>query len=99
MAKFVDEAIGLLGLPGSDKITGFEGIIDSVCFDLYGCVQLALRPTKTKEDGSLREAHWFDIHRINVGSGRVMTARDFTKIEHAPSDYAHGPAEKPTRRA
>ena len=27
MAKFVDETIGLLGFPGKDKVTGFEGVI------------------------------------------------------------------------
>jgi hypothetical protein len=99
MAKFVDEAIGLLGFPGKDKVTGFEGVVDSICFDLYGCVQVALKPQKLKDDGGIREGVWFDVHRIDVSSARVMKPRDFTRLEHAPTEYDHGPADKPTQRA
>ena len=34
----------LLGLKVKDKVTGFTGIITSVSFDLYGCIQVIITP-------------------------------------------------------
>jgi hypothetical protein len=57
----ITETIDLLGCKGKDKVTGYEGIISSVSFDLYGCVQLALTPPAKKGETELKHGHWFDI--------------------------------------
>jgi hypothetical protein len=36
MSNTYERHIELLGLKAKDRITGFSGVIDSVCFDLFG---------------------------------------------------------------
>ena len=95
----INESIALLGMPGEDRITGRKGVITSICFDLYGCVQVALTP-KAKEDGTLIEGVWVDIHRVEIGNDdtRVMSAPDFEANGSLPKTYDRGPAEKPAPR-
>jgi hypothetical protein len=42
--------LSLLGHRVKDRISGSTGVVDSICFDLYGCVQATinqeLMPTK-----------------------------------------------------
>lgn len=58
-----------LGIEGRDKITGFKGIITSVCYSLYGCHQYCIVPPADKE-GKLVEGKWFDDGRVDeVGIG------------------------------
>ncbi len=86
----VKEGLDLLGLKVKDKVTEVTGIADSVCFDLYGCVQVSIRP-KADEKGKLSDAHWFDIGRITVtGKKPVMDVPTF--------GLKKGPAEKPAPR-
>ena len=86
----VNDHLDLLGLKVSDIITGTEGIVDSVCFDLYGCVQAAIN-TGLDKDGKRMENHWFDVKRLRVLSGvPVMDRPDFGLPEA-------GPADKPAR--
>jgi len=33
----------MLGKEGFDVVTGFDGVITSVSFDLYGCVQAVVK--------------------------------------------------------
>ena len=42
----------LLGHKVEDKVTGFKGVVSSLSFDLYGCVQAVVTPAAS-EDGSL----------------------------------------------
>lgn len=82
--------IKILGHKAKDKITGYEGVVESISFDLYGCVQAALRPELDK-DGKFREGHWFDVKRLDILSKKpVMEVPDFSKLEI-------GAAEKPAR--
>ena len=91
----ITETLALLGRRAEDKVTGFEGVISSVCFDLYGCVQAALTPSK-KRDGNLGDGHWFDVQRLKVMPGKpVMTAPDFDAVAKTPAEHKSGPAEKP----
>ncbi len=93
----IQGTIDLLGKRGRDKITGIEGLVESVTFDLYGCVQLCLRQV-VKEDGKINDAMWMDVQRIEVqDSPRVMDVPDFTAAVTKPEDFSHGPAEKPNR--
>ena len=77
----------LLGYRVRDKVTGLEGVVTCICFDLYGCIQATLNPGVDKE-GKLREQAWFDVARLEVISKEpVMPPPDFA--------VEKGPAEKP----
>ncbi|MCK1536850.1 MULTISPECIES: hypothetical protein [unclassified Bradyrhizobium] len=72
----------LLGYEVKDVVTGITGICDSICFDLYGCIQAAVRPQGPNEKGEPKLAHWFNVKRlVAVGLIPVMTAPDFSKPE------------------
>lgn len=84
--------IKILGYEAKDKTTGFSGIITSVSFDLYGCVQAVLTPKAL--EGKILDGHWFDITRLEIIScERVMERPNFTKGYIA--EGRKGAAEKP----
>jgi hypothetical protein len=83
--------LNLLGLTVRDKITGVEGIVDSICFDLYGCVQASVRRGLDK-DGKVIDSHWYDVKRLDIKSTvHAMELPDFSLPEI-------GAADKPTQR-
>ena len=91
--------IDLLGKTYRDRVTGFVGVVSSISFDLYGCIQAALTPSVDK-DGKTRDGHWFDIHRLEpLGNDPVMPVPAFAQTPATfgakPETHAHGPAEKP----
>lgn len=103
--------IELLGLSAKDKVTGFKGVIDSVTFDLYGCIQASLRPPiddVRKEINEIGLTSWLTKPRNGNGNGRV----DVTRLEVSkeriidPPNFAEGyvaegykgPSDKPSRR-
>lgn len=91
----IADTVNLLGCKGKDKITGFEGVVSSVGFDLYGCVQVALAPPVDK-DGKLPSSIWFDVQRVDIKENeRVMEVPDFKAMARKPSEFKHGPADKP----
>ncbi len=91
----VDAHLDLLGKPGKDRITGLTGVISSISFDLYGCIQAALTPPVDK-DGKLPDGRWLDVNRIEVTSNtRVMPVPQWAPT---PQKHEHGPAEKPAPR-
>lgn len=80
----------LLGFRVCDRVTGIEGVATSVCYDLFGCIQVCLQPQGTKKD--TQESHdgrWYDLARLDIMGERVMVPPPFTRIDH-------GPADKPT---
>lgn len=84
----------LLGLKAKDKVTGFEGVISSVAFDLYGCVQFVLLPPVDKE-GKPKDGHWFDSNRVDLlGKKPVMVVPELKPL--ARRAETPGPADKPT---
>jgi hypothetical protein len=84
--------MSLLGMHVKDQITNLDGVVESVCFDLYGCVQASVRRTGIDKDGKLYEGYWFDVKRLVVKSTKpVMAVPDFELPEI-------GAADKPTRR-
>ena len=88
------ETVNYLGLRGKDKITGLEGVITSVCFDLYGCAQVALHPGLGK-DGKIMDTNWFDVIRVEVNEGdRVLAVPAAFQTDGDPTRYEKGPAEK-----
>lgn len=83
----------MLGRKGKDVVTGFSGIVSSLSFDLYGCVQAVLTPEVDKE-GKPKDGHWFDITRINItDKNPVMRLPDFAAGYVA--EGKKGCAEKP----
>ncbi len=50
MENQVNEHIKFLGLQVRDEVTGFSGVVTSMSFDLYGCIQAVVTP-KVKEGG------------------------------------------------
>jgi hypothetical protein len=87
----VNEALELLGHRVKDRVTNFSGVVTSVCFDLYGCVQAALQ-APVDEKGEALACHWYDVSRLDkLGDERVM---------EPPAQFAlnKGPAEKPAPR-
>lgn len=86
--------LGKLGFKVKDKVTGIEGVITSVSFDLYGCVQTIVVRGLDK-DGKKHESCWFDIARLELTSKKpVMVIPDF--IEGAVAEGRKGPTEKPS---
>jgi len=89
--------IDLLGYKAEDKITGFKGVIDSVCFDLYGCIQVSLKPPVDK-DGKIPDSFWFDVTRLKINTKvRIVKLPNF--YEGYVAEGKKGAADKPTMRA
>lgn len=71
------EAIELNGLKARDIITGIEGVVTCVSFDLYGCIQIVITPP-VKEGGQATEARWYDVCRVQIlDSHPVIPRPDF----------------------
>lgn len=76
MKKYMD----LLGLEARDVVTGYTGVITTVSFDLYGCVQVVVTP-KYKEGKDDIVGRWFDSKRLTVLSKKpVMEVPSFTSV-------------------
>jgi hypothetical protein len=89
----MQEHLNLLGMRVEDKVTGFAGVVVSISFDLYGCVQALVNPGKNP-DGKLGDQCWLDVARLTITSGGpVMDRPDFDVGQQA--DGKQGAAEKP----
>ena len=85
--------LNYLGYRVVDRVTGFSGVVSSVCFDLYGCIQVAVNPP-VNVDGKVQDSHWFDIRRLNIISEEpVMEQPNFQYGTQA--EGKQGPSEKP----
>lgn len=62
------EHMKLLGLPVRDSVTGFEGVVTSLSFDLYGCVQAIVTPPSNDKGDKIEDSRWFDTKRLKVRS-------------------------------
>lgn len=93
----LDDTFALLGHHMRDKVTGMIGVVTSVSFDLYGCVQATIHSGLDKE-GKPAEQYWFDVQRLeSTDKPRVMDPPDFGDMPAA--EYDNGPADKPAPRA
>jgi len=67
----------LLGMKVVDKVTEFKGVVATLTFDLYGCIQAGVTP-KAKSDGTIPDTRWFDVTRLEVkGKKPVMDLPDY----------------------
>lgn len=86
----------LLGHTVRDRVTGFSGVVSSVAFDLYGCVQAVVTPAVHIDDKGVQQTspgNWFDVKRLQLfNTEPVMQAPDFEQPEI-------GSADKPPRQA
>jgi len=83
----------LLGRKAKDLVTGFSGVISTISFDLYGCIQVVITPPVDK-DGKVKDGHYFDITRIKITDKKpVMALPDFSAGYTA--EGKKGCAEKP----
>ncbi len=91
----INEHMELLGLRVRDRVTGIEGVVTSVCFDLYGCIQAILNRGLDK-DGKPHESFWYDISRLEVtDDAPVMRRPDYNWTPPGVAAGAKGPAERP----
>lgn len=91
----LNEHLELLGLRVEDRVTGLKGVVCSVCFDLYGCIQAIVNPGQDGE-GKLRESLWFDVGRLRVLDNEpVMERPKFNWNAEAIAAGDKGPADRP----
>jgi len=56
----------LLGYEVKDKVSDFKGVVVSVSFDLYGCIQALVRPITLDNNNKIQSGSWLDISRLSV---------------------------------
>jgi hypothetical protein len=89
--------LDLLGMRVRDRVTGYTGVVASISFDLYGCVQAIVNPGLDK-DGKPMDSGWFDVGRLEVADPTpVMDRPSFDWTPEAIASGRKGPAEKPKR--
>jgi len=71
----IEKHLDLLGLEVEDKTTEFKGIVISICFDLYGCIQADVRPKKLDKDGKTCSGYWLDINRLKIVNKKPVMKR------------------------
>jgi len=95
----VVEALNLLGHTAEDRVTNLSGVITSISFDLYGCMQALVTPAVDK-DGSLPTSYWLDIDRLYITSKRPVLEPpvfDLQPLTKSPDTLSKGPQEKPSK--
>ena len=89
----IQESLDLLGTMQQDVVSGIEGMVSSVSFDAYGCVQAVLSRKANKKTGDIPDGRWVDVKRLrDLGKDRIMVMPDFNKMDFGAEP---GPADKP----
>jgi len=90
-------AFRMLGHRCVDKVSKFEGVATSICFDLYGCIQVVVTPDVVVKDGKQerQEGFWFDVNRITITSKKPAMPNPFTKQGEVTEVKDKGAADKP----
>lgn len=95
MTANIQQHLALLGMPVRDRVTNVRGVVTSICFDLYGCIQAVVNPG-TDKDGKPQESGWYDVQRLEVAAkAPVMPQPDFDWSPKRVASGKKGPAEKP----
>ncbi len=63
----------LLGYKVRDSVSGIEGVVSSICFDISGCIQGAVKLPAGK-DGKMGESYWVDLKQLEKVSKWPVTA-------------------------
>lgn len=91
----MEKHFSLLGMRVEDRVTGLTGVVTSLSFDLYGCIQALLHPGIDSEL-KIRDLQWLDVVRLKVISNNPVIDRP--EYEWTPKDIStgcKGSAEKP----
>lgn len=74
----IKKHLDLMGHLVKDKVSDFKGVVISIAFDLYGCIQADVRPRELDKDGKLQQGFWMDVSRLEVLSNKpLMDQPDF----------------------
>ncbi len=93
MSKDIMEHISLLGKKAKDIVTGVEGVVTSVSFDLYGCIQATLN-RGINEKNEPYEQYWMDVCRLEILDDKpVMQVPNYDRGYVA--EGRQGSADKP----
>ena len=96
MKKDLNYWVNHLGHQVQDRVTGIQGVVTSVSFDLYGCVQ-GLINRGVDQNGQIMDQVWLDMARLTVTSERpVMQQPDFNSGPVA--EGLKGPSAKPSTK-
>jgi len=97
----MERHFNLLGLEAKDKVTGFQGVVETLSFDLYGCIQVVLKPKADKE-GKNMDGRWHDISRLEILSETPVMKRPDFNLGYPTTDHSEhissgskGCSEKP----
>jgi hypothetical protein len=91
----MNEHLALLGFKVRDVVTGYEGVCESISFDLYGCIQGVVRPPVAKDKPDMPDGRWVDVKRlIKISDAPVMAAPPFAAL---PVGREIGGSEKPVQ--
>lgn len=86
MNNIVERTFNYLGKTVIDKVTKYSGIVTSVSFDLYGCIQCLVHPG-LDSNNKLQDQNWFDINRLEISvSTPVMPLPKFTLFDTGPTE-------------
>lgn len=98
MSVEIKKHMDLLGHKVKDRVSDFEGVVISMSFDLYGCIQADVRPMSLKkEEGTPKQGYWMDVNRIVVISDKpLMTPPNFEYGYVA--EGKKGPADLPAKQ-
>ena len=92
----IKKHLDLLGHRVKDRVSDFGGVVISMSFDLYGCIQADVRPTKLDKDGKIIMGSWLDVSRLKVLSKKpVMDTPNFEWGDVA--EGKKGPANLPVK--
>lgn len=92
----IKKHLDLIGHEVKDKVSDIEGVVISVSFDLYGCIQANVRPKKLDKEGKLKQGYWMDVSRLIVVTKKpLMEQPNFVWGEVA--EGRKGPANLPTK--
>jgi hypothetical protein len=89
----VDSTLALLATRQRDVVTGMQGVVTSVCFDVSGCVQATL-DRGFDDKGARLERFWVDVKQLRRTGDRVMAVPDFAGT---PPGREVGAADKPAK--
>jgi hypothetical protein len=93
--EIINKHLDLLGSRVKDRVTGFSGVVTTVGFDLYGCIQGVVNPGVDK-DGKPQDSQWFDVNRLIVlEDKKAMDPPRYDWSPAAVSAGGKGCAEKP----
>ena len=92
----IKKHLDLLGHEVRDKVSDFKGVVISISFDLYGCIQADVRSKDIDSKGSIPMGCWLDVSRLVVLSKHsLMDAPNFESRNAAEGKI--GPANLPLK--